>query len=355
MYVSYLCKASIMKTDKGINIWLLTGAIMIIIMIIIGGITRLTDSGLSMVEWKVVGGSIPPLNEQDWNESFDKYKAFPEYQLVNKGMTLEAYKRIYFWEYAHRMWGRLIGLVFLFPWLYFLLKKRFTKKMIFHTIILSILGGLQARIGWIMVKSGLVDTPSVSHYKLALHFSLALFLLGYISRLLIVLNPSPKWELKDSALRKWTLTFFILICIQIIYGAFMSGLKAGFVAPTFPLIIGEVLPDFAHRLDPWIRNLFENKVMIQFIHRTLGTILLILGIYLSLSYYKSGFKKISHALATVISTQFLLGVITLLSFKNGTPVTLASLHQLVAIILLIGVLYLVIKSKEANYSSESIH
>ncbi len=355
MLVSYLYAESIMKTDKGINIWLLTGAIMIIIMIIIGGITRLTGSGLSMVEWKVVGGVIPPLSEQDWVENFSKYKGFPEYQLVNKGMTLAAYKQIYFWEYVHRMWGRLIGLVFFFPWIYFLIKRRLQGRMIAHSLILFCLGGLQAVVGWIMVKSGLVDIPEVSHYRLALHFSIALFLLCYITRLLIVLNPGPIWDLKKRNLSKWTMTFFILICIQIIYGAFMSGLKAGYVAPTFPLIIGEILPNIAYKLEPWVLNILENKIMIQFIHRTLGTLLLFLGIYLSLSYYKLGLKKISQGLASIIITQFSLGVITLLSFKNGMPVALASLHQFVAIILLISVLYIHIKSKEANYTSDSIH
>jgi cytochrome c oxidase assembly protein subunit 15 len=340
--------------DTFLNAWLMTGCIMIIIMIVVGGITRLTGSGLSMVDWKLIHGSLPPLNEHEWTEAFNKYKKFPQFQLVNQNMDIAGFKKIFFWEYTHRLWGRLIGIVFFIPWVILLAKKRLTPQMTKHTFIILLLGGLQGFIGWVMVKSGLVDIPEVSHYRLALHLSMAIFLLCYICWLLFKINLKEPINLKSKRLKKLSIIFFALLCVQIIFGAFMSGLKAGFAAPTFPLIHGQILPESAYMLTPWLSNFFENRLMIQFIHRGLGFTLLFLGIIIAQDLIKNKLKRthlISFGFIILLTLQIGLGIITLVSFKSGIPVMLASVHQFVAILLVLSSLYIVYITRFASYSS----
>ena len=326
-------------------------------MIIVGGITRLTGSGLSMVDWKLIQGSLPPLNEHEWTEAFNKYKEFPQFQLVNQNMDLAGFKKIFFWEYIHRLWGRLIGIVFFIPWVILLAKKRLSSQMIKHTVIILLLGGLQGFIGWIMVKSGLIDIPEVSHYRLALHLSMAIFLLCYICWLLFKINIKESINLNSKRIKKLSFIFFTLLCIQIIFGAFMSGLKAGFAAPTFPLIHGQILPEAANQLTPWISNVFENRLMIQFIHRGLGFTLLFLGIIIAQDLLKNKLRRttlIGFGFLILLSTQIGLGIITLISFKSGIPVMLASAHQFVAILLILSSLYIVYITRFASYSSHQL-
>jgi len=342
-----------MHLNKAIRIWLIIGMTMVIAMVIIGGITRLTGSGLSMVNWKLIQGTLPPLNETQWQETFEKYKSFPQYKLVNKDMNLESFKKIFFWEYIHRVWGRLIGIVFIIPWLYFIIRKQLSAKAIKHTAILLLLGGLQGLIGWFMVKSGLVNIPSVSHYRLALHLITALFLLSYIFWLYQVSGNDIKWDIKNKHIFNFGFALFIILCVQIIYGAFMSGLKAGFAAPTFPLINESILPSIAFKQEPLYMNLFNNKIMIHFIHRTLGFLILVMGCFLGFILIKEKTKqtlRLGIAIIAIVCTQVLLGIITLLSFKNGMPIMLASLHQFTAIILLLCILYILIRSKNNSPS-----
>jgi cytochrome c oxidase assembly protein subunit 15 len=301
-----------------------------------------------MVDWKLIQGTLPPLNEAQWQETFEKYKSFPQYKLINKDMSLDGFKKIFFWEYIHRVWGRLIGIIFIIPWLYFILKKQLSVKAIKHTTILLLLGGLQGFIGWFMVKSGLVNIPSVSHYRLALHLSTALFLLSYIYWLYLVSGKNINWSVNNRHIFNFGILMFIILCIQIIYGAFMSGLKAGFAAPTFPLINESIIPAIAFKLEPLYMNLINNKIMIQFIHRTIGFILLIMGCYLGFILIREKTKqtiRLGGSIILIVCTQVLLGVITLLSFKNGMPITLASLHQFAAILLMLCILHIIIKSK----------
>ena len=324
---------------------------MIILMIIIGCITRLTGSGLSMVDWKLIQGSIPPTNENQWQEAFDKYKAFPQYKLVNKDMSLENFKKIFFWEYIHRVWGRLIGVVFIIPWLIFIVRKQLSTQALKHTSVLLLLGGLQGFIGWYMVKSGLVNIPSVSHFRLALHLSTALLLLCY-TFWLYQISAKNTWQINNEKIDRFSKALFFILCIQIIYGAFMSGLKAGFVAPTFPLINDSIIPRIMFNQEPLYLNFIDNKITIHFIHRTLGFLILAMGIHLGIKLIKEKTKNTSNLgklIIMIVCTQVLLGIATLLSFKNGVPIILATLHQGIAVILLLTILYVIIKCKKTTY------
>ena len=326
--------------------------VMIILMIIIGCVTRLTGSGLSMVDWKLIQGAIPPTNESQWQEAFDKYKAFPQYKLVNKDMSLESFKKIFFWEYIHRTWGRLIGIVFIIPWLIFIVKKQLSAQAVKHTTVLLLLGGLQGFIGWFMVKSGLVNIPSVSHYRLALHLSTALLLLSYTFWLYQVSGKNT-WQINNEKIYRFSKILFMALCIQIIYGAFMSGLKAGFAAPTFPLINDSIIPRLMFNQEPFYSNFLNNKITIQFIHRALGFLILAMGIHLGIKLIKEktqNTSKLGSLIIVIVSTQVILGIVTLLNFKNGVPILLASLHQFIAVVLLLTLLFVIIKCKKSDWS-----
>ena len=275
------------KTSKIVGHWLLLGALLVIAMVVIGGITRLTHSGLSIVEWKPISGTIPPLNEQDWMVEFNNYKTSPEYLKYNSHFSLDDFKSIFWWEYIHRLLGRLIGFVFLIPFLWFYLTKKLTDKKLFkHLIIIFLLGGLQGFIGWFMVKSGLVNRPSVSHYRLALHLSTALFLFGYILwTALPIIAPNSK---KTRFIPKLYLKLKILlglVSLQIIYGAFTAGLKAGYIYPTYPKMGADWLPLSGIEAfnDLGILSLVENPILVQFIHRWLGALVLLFFIIFFLS------------------------------------------------------------------------
>lgn len=223
------------KCDRSIIIWLVFVCLMIFAMVIIGGITRLTDSGLSMVEWKPLMGAIPPLTEAEWLRVFDLYKQYPEYQKVNSGMELSEFKFIFFWEYFHRLFGRLIGVVFFIPYVYFLFKKKIEKKLNKKLFIAFILGGLQGLMGWYMVKSGLIDRPDVSHFRLAAHFGLALTIIGYIFWIILGQINFSNQKLIYYPKLFWSLAILLVILsVQIIYGAFVAGLDAGLAYNTFP-------------------------------------------------------------------------------------------------------------------------
>lgn len=314
--------------------WLWTGIVLISLMIIVGGITRLTDSGLSMSDWNLIMGSIPPLNETDWQQTFERYQEFPQYQQLNAGMNLEEFKSIYFWEYLHRLLGRVIGIVFLIPFGYFWSKDYFNHRLLKRMFILLGLGVLQGAMGWIMVKSGLVDIPYVSHYRLAVHFLLAFALIGFCIWYALDLRKRSVEVLQRSTLLKWLLVIGFLFILQLIYGAFTAGLDAGYIYNTFPKMSGQWIPPTFAALDPFLLNLVENPGAVQWIHRVNGTLLLISVI---IFWWKAAVQQsnnkwlqaMSGLLLTVILLQYLVGVLTLI---YHIPVSLGVLHQGIAIL-----------------------
>lgn len=281
-----------------ISRWFWLGALLVFAMVVIGGITRLTGSGLSMTDWNLIMGAVPPGSEAEWREAFEQYRQFPEYKLRNSGMSLEGFKAIFFWEYLHRLLGRLTGLVFLLPFLYFWLRGWFTPRLFRRALLLFGLGALQAGMGWFMVKSGLVDVPQVSHYRLAAHLLLAVVLMGLCAWYALDLGggrlqpghqqtgrtpdyagaraaePANASSPGSGRVRNWSLAAGILLLLQITWGAFTAGLDAGLIYNTFPAMNGSWLPQDGASLQPFVLNLLENPGMVQWVHRVLGTLLL---------------------------------------------------------------------------------
>lgn len=332
---------------KGIIYWLLTGCVLIALMVVIGGITRLTHSGLSMTDWKLISGAIPPLNEAEWQVTFEKYQAFPEYQKVNKGMELSEFKSIFFWEYLHRLLGRTIGLVFMIPFLIFWRRKRFPKGIMPKMVFIFLLGAFQGFLGWWMVKSGLVDRPEVSHLRLAAHLISAFALIAYTFWVLLELyyqKPLPAHQ----KLHRWMKWILLLVVLQIMYGAFVAGLKAGLLCPTFPAMcnVGNLLEG------NWTGNLglampeHLVKLNLQNLHRLLAYV--VYGV-IALLAFKSKIWKLSNTtqkgvntLFLLVNIQFVLGVFTLI---YQVPVILGVLHQFGALCLLLSTVYLLKVSK----------
>ena len=309
-------------------------------MVVIGGITRLTHSGLSMVQWKPISGSIPPLNETDWQIEFDHYKQYPEYKLINNKMTLDEFKSIFFWEYIHRMIGRFLGLLFVIPFGIFYYKKMIPDKLYKKLFIMFGLGFLQGLMGWYMVKSGLADNPNVSHYRLAAHFLLAVGLVGYIFWTILEFNYTKIKPPVNSGLLKYSIIVFLFIILQMIYGAFTAGLKAGFAWNTFPLMNGLWIPDGLFYLNPAWTNLVENNMTIQFIHRYIGILILIIAssMFVLMRNQPSNHqvKKSVIRLTVIVWIQVILGISTLLLY---TPIWMAVIHQVFAVVLFLASLH----------------
>jgi cytochrome c oxidase assembly protein subunit 15 len=324
------------KDNKKVIYWLLTGCLLIFIMVIVGGITRLTHSGLSISNYKLISGTLPPMNEAEWNEAFDLYKQYPEYQKLNNHFNLQDFKDIYFWEWLHRFIGRMIGLVFLLPFFYFLITKQLTKPTIKKAIILLGLGAFQGFMGWYMVKSGLVDMPDVSHYRLAAHLTTAFVTFAYTFWVALDLMFPNKKEvnIKFRNLVRWGLAILLL---QIIYGAFVAGLDAGFIHNHWPMMTeGKFMHETVYiEQTPLYKNFIEGKSGVQFVHRILAYIVVL---FIVLIWQKS--KKLTltgmqtkgiHALLIMVGVQFLLGVFTILL---QVPVWLGVAHQIGAFFLL---------------------
>jgi len=324
------------KDNKKVVYWLLTGCALIFTMVIVGGITRLTHSGLSISNYKLISGTIPPLNELEWHDAFELYKQYPEYQKLNKHFDLQDFKDIYFWEWLHRVLGRFIGLVFLIPFIYFLIRKQLTKPTIKKTIILLCLGSFQGFLGWYMVKSGLVDNPDVSHYRLAAHLTTAFITFAYTFWVALDLIFSDK-KVTNITFRNLVRFGLLILLLQIIYGAFVAGLDAGFIHNHWPLMNES---QFMHNTvyieqTPIYKNFIEGKSGVQFVHRILAyivvlTILIIWrkGRKLKLNKYQ---KNGINLLLIMVGVQFLLGVLTLLLH---VPVWLGVAHQVGAFVLL---------------------
>jgi cytochrome c oxidase assembly protein subunit 15 len=326
------------KDNKKVFYWLLAGCALIFIMVVVGGITRLTHSGLSISNYKLISGTIPPMNEVEWQEAFDLYKQYPEYQKLNNHFTLQDFKDIYFWEWLHRVIGRFIGLVFIIPFLYFLIRKQLTKPTIKKAIILLFLGGFQGFLGWYMVKSGLVDRPDVSHYRLAAHLTTAFLTFAYTFWVALDLIFPNKKEV-DKRLRNFIRVTLAILLLQIIYGAFVAGLDAGFIHNHWPMMSEG---KFMHKTvyieqTPIIKNFIEGKSGVQFTHRMLAYVVVILVVLVWNKTRKLQLDNVqqkgTNALIFLVGLQFLLGVLTIL-FINKAKVLLGVSHQIGAFFLL---------------------
>lgn len=327
--------------SRKIALWLFTCCAMIMGMVVIGAITRLTESGLSITEWNVVMGALPPLSEEQWLAEFAKYKASPEFELKHFWMQVDDFKQIFFWEWLHRLWGRTIGLVFALPLLVFWITRRLPSELKPHLLALLALGAAQGYMGWYMVQSGLVDRPSVSHYRLAAHLSLALIIYSYILWLALRFwrNPSVSVAANDavprvrSAMSDKVLGAAALGCITvtIVWGAFVAGLDAGLIYNTFPFMGDGLAPPEMWSKTPKLINLVENHASVQFVHRCLG---LMTGAVVVV-YALRGWTGTRHAIFACaglwVFVQIGLGIITLLT-QVWIPV--AVLHQFGAVVLL---------------------
>ncbi|WP_405569456.1 COX15/CtaA family protein [Winogradskyella sp. Asnod2-B02-A] len=324
------------KDNKAVIYWLLTGCILIFIMVVVGGITRLTHSGLSISNYKLISGTIPPMNDVEWNEAFELYKQYPEYQKLNNHFNIEEFKDIYFWEWIHRVIGRFIGLVFIIPFIYFLIKKRLSKSTIKKATILLIMGGFQGFLGWYMVKSGLVDRPDVSHYRLAAHLTTAFLTFAYTFWVALDLM-FPNKKAVDKKLRNFIRIALVVLIIQIIYGAFVAGLDAGWVHNHWPLMNeGKWIHETVYiEQNPTYLNFLEGKSGVQFVHRIFAYVVVI---FILAIWYKAKRMTLTsfqtkgiNILLAMVGVQFLLGVLTLIL---AVPVWLGVLHQVGAFILL---------------------
>jgi heme a synthase len=316
--------------------WLWSIAAMTLAVLIVGGITRLTQSGLSIVDWKPLMGVIPPLNDAQWLERFEQYRQYPEYQQLRRGMTLDEFRFIYFWEYMHRLVARMIGVVFLVPFVVFAVGRRFSRGFAARALVLFALGAAQGVLGWLMVRSGLADQPHVSHYRLAAHLSLAFIIFGYAVWLARELK-TESTAAAEPAVRRMMLRGLgwvgALLAVQVVYGAFVAGLRAGFFYNTFPLMGGSLLPPhmWAHR--PWLSNLVANPYTVQWLHRVIGTVLLVATVVHFVRVLRAGVDPLSQrlnvALGSLIVLQYGLGVLTLIMV---VPVALGVAHQAMAMV-----------------------
>ncbi len=329
------------KQHKAIVIWLYTGVAMIIVQVLLGGITRLTGSGLSITEWKPILGALPPMNEADWQAAFAKYQEIGQAKYINNHFTLTDFRWIYFWEWLHRNWARLIGLVFAVPFIYFIIKRKIDKSMINPMIILFLLGGLQGLIGWVMVKSGLNEEDLyVSHIRLAIHFIAALGLLWYTLWFALKLSVPAGNIVQAPALRRLSGWILGILVLQLIYGAFMAGIHAALSAPTWPTVNGMWWPSGMLREGGWPEDITHNKITIQFIHRSLAYLLTVL---ITVWYFRS--KSLPQlgtvrALALlVVLLQVFLGVLTVLNSQVKIPLWFALAHQFTGMVLLMVMIW----------------
>lgn len=320
-----------------LRIWLWSVAAMTFAVMVVGGVTRLTLSGLSIVDWQPLMGVIPPLNDAQWQHTFELYRQFPEYQTWRQGMSLAEFKFIFFWEYLHRLLARMIGVVFLVPFLFFWLRGWFNGPLFRRALILFALGAMQGVMGWLMVKSGLVDQPSVSHYRLAAHLGLAFVIFGWAVWLARELRDPASDEVAPAQRQLMVRALGIvgvIMMVQIVWGAFVAGLKAGRYYPTFPLMGGSLVPQDLLRLDGVLQNFVANPVAVQWAHRVIGTMLAaavgVTYVVVRRRVRERTSLRYNTALSGLVASQYLLGVATLVLL---VPVSLGVLHQAMAMVL----------------------
>ncbi|RME93291.1 MAG: heme A synthase [Bacteroidetes bacterium] len=331
--------------------WLLLGVLMVIGQVVIGGITRLTGSGLSITKWEIVTGTLPPLNAADWEEAFDLYKATPQYAKLNDGMSMSEFKFIYFWEYFHRLWARLMGLVFLIPFLIFWRRGWLDRPLMRRLGITVLLAAVVASFGWIMVASGLINRPWVNAYKLTMHLSLAFILYGYLLWTTFKVWQPHISRFPHPVLKTWAKWVTAVLALQIVLGGIVSGSRAALWFPSWPDMKGKWLPDVLLDSSMWTVENFVNydatiffPAFIQFAHRNIAYLLTIMVLYFAYRVYKTHFSTAttvgSILLVSMLILQLLLGISTLIYSVGVIPVGLGVLHQAGAIVLLSIVLFM---------------
>lgn len=338
-----------MKVSKWVRVWLYIGLVMLMGQIVIGGITRLTGSGLSITKWEIVTGTFPPSNQAEWQEEFDLYKETPQYAKINEGMSMKEFKFIYFWEYFHRLWARSMGLVFLIPFIVFLAKGMLPKSLIWRLALVVMLAALAASFGWIMVASGLVDRPWVNAYKLTIHLSIGISV--FIALYWTVLNVEiPSMRILEKKTKSMAKVLVSLLIIQILLGGLMSGMKAGLFYPTWPDMNGELIPQVLFNTSHWnvesIINYDTNPFMsalVQVMHRTFAYIVFAYGLYFAYQLFRKNLGRYASVPLTIfvllLFTQVLLGIITLVMSKGTVPVFYGVMHQGFGILLLASAVY----------------
>ena len=341
------------NTNRWVKWWLLAGVIMVFVQILLGGITRLTGSGLSITRWDIVTGTLPPLNEFEWEEAFTLYKATPQYQKINEGMEISKFKFIFFWEYIHRLWARSMGFVFLFPFVFFLYRGWLKKETIRRLIVVIMLAALAALFGWIMVASGLINRPWVSAYKLTIHLSLGISLFIFLAYTWIkekgfTVIPISK-KLKNGLY--WIIG---LLIIQVCFGGFVSGMKSALNYPTWPTMNGEWIPSILFDSSHWNMNsilMYDQSgfmpALVQFIHRNLAYLITLIGVVFSINWIKQQERKyfwVAYGLLGIIVVQVLLGILTLLGSKGAIPLFYGTAHQGVGILFLTYIMYINLKT-----------
>ena len=330
-------------TDSGhasriIGLWLLTICSMVFAMIVLGGFTRLTESGLSMTDWRPVTGWLPPLSDVAWQAQFDGYRTSPEYLKINKGMSLSEFKEIFWLEYLHRLWGRIIGLAFALPFAVFVYKRWVNKALMVRLAVLFTLGGLQGVIGWWMVKSGLVDQPGVSQYRLATHLLMAFLIIALGLWFALDLLDAPREDVSVHLRRLSSMTV-VVVFVTVFSGALVAGLNAGMVYNTFPLMLGEIFPSESFQLSPWYKNFFEDIPTVQFDHRVLAltTFALVSWVWWVCRAQGRDVRTRANVLILAVCVQVMLGISTLLLV---VPIGLAAMHQAGAVVLLAASIWL---------------
>jgi heme a synthase len=337
----------IRRNDRAIGLWLLLCCAMVFVMVMLGGVTRLTQSGLSIMEWAPLKGALPPLNQAEWQRLFALYQQIPEYQQLNHGMTLAEFQGIFWWEWVHRLWGRLIGVVFLLPFLWFLLRGRIRRGLAPRLVLLFALGAAQGALGWFMVASGFADRVDVSQYRLVAHLALALAI--YVAMLwtaLDLLRARERWPV-PRRLFPHLLLALGLLCLTIAMGGFTAGLHGGLVYNSFPLMGGQIAPADLWSMTPGWINLFENPPAAQFVHRWLAIATMLTVLALGWRDRETGSLPVRLATAMAL-LQVGLGIATLLL---AVPVPLAALHQAGAVTLLTLVIWALHDATRASETS----
>ena len=320
-----------------ISLWLVSLMSIILLMIIVGGLTRLTESGLSMVDWRLFMGTIPPLSHGDWLKVFEDYKQYPEYQIKNINMTLSEFKYIFWWEYGHRVLGRLIGIIFIIPFIYFALKKYFSNEELYSYSFLLFLGGAQGIIGWWMVKSGLDINPYVSHLRLAVHLIIAQIILSLIAYLFLKRLDIGIYKNNFSSHKTFFIFFNIIIFFTVIYGAFMAGLDAGKSFNTWPKMGDNYIPENLIFIEDRLFGFFDNSVFIHFFHRALAYLSFLTILYMWFRHFKgieNKYQKIHFLIVLfLVLIQLFIGVFVVLS---NVQVSLGSIHQIIGTLLFVS-------------------
>ena len=341
-------KENIKNLNVLISYWLLITTLLVALIIIVGGLTRLTDSGLSITRWDLFSGILPPLTQADWKNYFELYKKIPEFQLVNFNMTLDEFKVIFLWEYAHRLLGRVVGLFYLIPLVIFSFLKCLNKKYIFNYYLILLLIVLQGVVGWYMVKNGLSERTDVSHYRLSVHLTLAFVIFTFLFWNYLKLTKAKKEINVDKFISRIIKLFFLLIIFQISLGALVSGLDAGTIHNTWPLRNGNFFPDDSLYKDLFKFSVLENPSLLQFIHRIIAYAIFFIFILIAILIFKNKnliyLRKISMVIFSFLIFKIFLGVLTVIS---GAEILLASMHQIGSIILVSGTLILVFQSSKS--------